>query len=119
VCCLLGVLAEVEALQRENTALRAQVAQLLSTNQQMVSQLARLSERLDELLAAARRKGRKGTAEKKTLPAPVVAAEAQQAFDTRPQPPALPDVGSAKSVHDRSGKSGHPLKGARDDRNPR
>jgi transposase len=75
----------------ENTALRAQVAQLLSTNQQMVSQLARLSERLDEMLAAARRKGRKGTAEKKTLPAPVVAAEAQQAFEARPIPPVLPE----------------------------
>jgi len=78
-------------MQRENTALRAQVAQLLSTNQQLVSQLAKLNERLTELLAIANRKRRKTPEPKTPPPAPEVPAETQAAFDARPQPPALPE----------------------------
>ena len=78
-------------MQRENIALRAQVAQLLSTNQQLVSQLAKLNERLTELLAIANRKRRKTPEPKTPPPAPEVPAEAQAAFDARPQPPALPE----------------------------
>jgi len=112
VCCLLGVLAEVEALQRENTALRAQVAQLLSTNvallstnQHMVSQLAKLNERLAELLAIANRKRRKAPEPKTPPPAPDVPAEAQAAFDARPTPPSLPEKTKApKSKQRPSGR---------------
>jgi hypothetical protein len=77
---------DVEALQRENVALRAQIAAL-------IQEVAKLNERLGELLAIAQRKQRKTAArqEKKPEPPPVIAAEVQQAFDARPRPPELPE----------------------------
>jgi transposase len=77
---------DAEALQRENAALRAQVDAL-------ILEIAKLNERLGELLAIAQRKQRKTASppEKKPAVQPVVAAEAQQAFDARPKPPDLPE----------------------------
>jgi transposase len=77
---------DAEALQRENAALRAQVDAL-------ILEIAKLNERLGELLAIAQRKQRKQASppEKKPEVQPVVAAEAQQAFDARPKPPELPE----------------------------
>ena len=77
---------DAEALQRENAALRAQVDAL-------ILEIAKLNERLEELLAIAQRKQRKTASppEKKPAVQPVVAAEAQQAFDARPKPPELPE----------------------------
>jgi transposase len=77
---------DAEALQRENAALRAQVDAL-------ILEIAKLNERLGELLAIAQRKQRKTASppEKKPAVQPVVAAEAQQAFDARPKPPELPE----------------------------
>jgi transposase len=71
---------ELDALRRENAALRAQVAQL-------VAELARMNERLGELLAIAQRKGRKPPAPKPPAPPPSVGAEARRSFDERPKAP--------------------------------
>ena len=72
-----------EALQRENEHLRAQVAQL-------VEQIARLNDRVGELLAIAQRKARKVPAEKPAAPPPAVEGDAKQAFDQRPTAPEKP-----------------------------
>ena len=80
---------DAEALQRENAALRAQVDAL-------IQEIAKLNERLAELLAIAQRKQRKTASRPEKTPASepvvaVVAVEAQQAFDARPKPPELPE----------------------------
>ena len=102
------MLVDVETVQRENAALRAQIAQLLltntsllSTNTKLVSEIAKLNDRVAELLAIAQRKHRKTAtpSEKKPEAAPVAEAAsalvvepgAQQAFETRPKPPVLPE----------------------------
>ena len=72
-----------EALQRENEQLRAQVAQL-------VEQIARLNDRVGELLAIAQRKARKVPAEKPAAPPRTVEGDAKQAFDQRPTAPEKP-----------------------------
>lgn len=81
---------DVAALQQENalqrvelTALRAQVAQLIDT-------IAKLNERVAELLAVAQRKQRKPSPAKPTEPPPTVEGAAKQALDSRPKPPELP-----------------------------
>ena len=81
------MLVDVVALQRENAEQRAQIAQLVAT-------IAKLSDRVDELLAIAQRKQRKpasATIEKKPAPPPSVAVDQQKAFDARPKPPVLPE----------------------------
>lgn len=74
---------KLAALQEENAALRAQVTQL-------IEMVAKLNERVGELLAVAQRKQRKPPAPKPPEPPPVVEGDAKQAFDTRPKPPELP-----------------------------
>ncbi|MBE7478971.1 MAG: IS66 family transposase [Polyangiaceae bacterium] len=76
----------LEALRKENAELRAQVAQLLT-------ELARLNDRVSELLAVAQRKQRKAPAPGAAAPAaapPVVEGEAQRAFEERPKAPDKP-----------------------------
>ncbi|MCE7888402.1 MAG: hypothetical protein DYH12_01640 [Sorangiineae bacterium PRO1] len=76
----------LEALRKENAELRAQVAQLLT-------ELARLTERVSELLAVAQRKQRKVPAPGAAAPAatpPVVEREARRAFEERPKAPDKP-----------------------------
>jgi len=76
----------LEALRKENAELRAQVAQLLTA-------LARLNERVSELLAVAQRKQRKVPAPGAAAPAaapPVVEGEARRAFEERPKAPDKP-----------------------------
>lgn len=76
---------DTDALQRENAALRAQVAGLLD-------QVAALNERVGELLAVAQRKQRKPAADAKPPePPPALDGDAKSAFDERPKPPALPE----------------------------
>ena len=84
---------DVVALQRENAALRAADAAKSEQIAALIAQLAKLNDRIEELLAIAQRKQRKTAAsvEKKPEPAPVVEPAAQTAFDTRPAPPTLPD----------------------------
>jgi transposase len=77
---------ELDSLRQENAALRAQVAQL-------IEQLARLNERVGELLAIAQRKQRKARAPV-AVPAavtpPVVEGEQLRAFEDRPKAPEKP-----------------------------
>ena len=86
------MLVDVAALQRENASLRAELATAVATIGLMGAQLAKLNDRVEELLAIAQRKQRKPAAisEKKPEPPPVVGLEAQRAFDARPAPPTLP-----------------------------
>jgi len=75
---------DTEALQRENAALRAQVTGL-------IEQVAKLNERVAELLAVAQRKQRKPSTAKPTAAAPALEGAAKTAFDKRPKPPELPE----------------------------
>ena len=103
------MLVDVAATQRESE-LRAQIAQLLSTNTQLVSEIAKLNDRVAELLAIAQRKQRKTAApsEKKPEPPPIVEAAAQQAFDARPTPPALPEKIKTPKSPKRTGRNAIP-----------
>ena len=79
---------ELDALRKENAALRGQLAQLFE-------QLARLNERVAELLAVARRKQRKARAPVAAplpAPPPVVEGEQQRAFEERPKAPENPSA---------------------------
>lgn len=72
---------ELEALRKENAALRGQVTQL-------IEQLARLNDRITELLAVAQRKQRKAPAPTAALPPPpVVEGDERRAFEERPKAP--------------------------------
>jgi transposase len=74
---------DVAALQRENAEQRKQIAQL-------IDQLAKLNERVAELLAIAQRKQRKTPAAKPPAPPPTVEGDAKLAFEDRPQAPEKP-----------------------------
>ncbi len=74
---------DVIALQQENAALRAQVTQLIES-------LAKLNERVGELLAVAQRKQRKHSPPRPPEPPPALEGDAKKSFDSRPKPPALP-----------------------------
>ena len=106
------MLADVAALQRENAALRADLASALTTIGAMSAQLAKLNDRVAELLAIAQRKQRKGappSTEKKAEPVLVVAPDAQAAFDARPAPPTLPEkTKPAKREPKRTGRNAVP-----------
>lgn len=69
-------------MHRENAELRAQVAELLVT-------VAKLTDRVAELLAVAQRKHRKPSPPKPPEPPPVVEDDAKKAFESRPKPPVL------------------------------
>lgn len=73
---------DVAALRRENAELRGQLTQLLET-------IAKLNERVAELLAIARRKQRKPSAPKAPVAPPAVEGDAKLAFEGRPKPPEL------------------------------
>jgi len=88
---------ELEALRRENAALHKQVESDRAQIAQLIEQLARLNERVTELLAIAQRKQRKTGAAVATPPPavpPAVEGEERRAFEERPkapeQPPAEP-----------------------------
>jgi hypothetical protein len=93
--------AIVEALRHENAELRAalakmaaanaaQLSELVAANAALTTQVAKLNERVGELLAAARRRQRPPARPAPPQPPPVVTADAQRAFDERPAPPPLP-----------------------------
>jgi len=106
------VLVDVAALQRENSALREQLDKVLSTNSQLVDEVAKLNDRVAELLAIAQRKQRKPVrpsdkpSEKKPTQSPVVTAEQQRAFEARPKPPPLPEkIKAPKKAQRRPGRN--------------
>jgi transposase len=76
---------ELEALRRENAEQRKQISQL-------ITELARLNERVAELLAVAQRKQRKSPAAVAPAPAapPVVEGDERRAFEERPKAPEKP-----------------------------
>ena len=76
---------DLDALRRENAALRDQVTQL-------ITQLARLNERVAELLAIAQRKQRKSTTALVSTPPPppVLQGDELHAFEDRPKAPDKP-----------------------------
>ncbi|MEZ4399955.1 MAG: hypothetical protein R3B06_08050 [Kofleriaceae bacterium] len=83
----------VAELRRENAEQRAQLGQmavqlgqLVSANAALTAQVAKLNDRVGELLAAARRRQRAPVAG----PPSAVAADAALAFADRPKPPELP-----------------------------
>ena len=81
---------DVAALQQENTILRAQLTQSMASVAKLTEMVARLNERVAELLAVAQRKQRKPSPLKPPEAPPTVEGEAKLAFDARPKPPELP-----------------------------
>lgn len=75
-------MVDVETLLRENAAQRAQIAKL-------VEQVAKLNDRIGELLAIAQRKQRKPSVAKPPEP-PVVDEATKTAFEKRPKRPEIP-----------------------------
>ena len=82
-------MADYATLQQENRELRELVASLTRQIENQTKQLARLNERIDELLAVAQRNQRKPS-EPKPSPPPNVDDAARAAFEERPRPPAKP-----------------------------
>ena len=76
-------LAAVAAMAEENAALRAQITDLVAT-------VAKLNDRIGELLAIAQRKQRKPSTPKPPGSPRVVPQAAQAAFEARPVAPARP-----------------------------
>ncbi|MEO5927543.1 MAG: IS66 family transposase [Patescibacteria group bacterium] len=82
--------AEGEKLLRDNAELRAQVTKLVAQIATSNELIAKLNERVGELLAAAQRRHRKPSPEKPAAPPPVVEGDAKKAFEERPKAPAKP-----------------------------
>ena len=82
----------------ENEALRAQLSDVLARldvalaqNAELVTQVAKLNERIAELLPVAKRKARKAKSTTPSeAPPPVLTDEQRRAFENRPRPPAKP-----------------------------
>ena len=91
----------------EKAALRAQLAAALATIATLTGEVAKLNDRVAELLTIAQRKQRKTAApkDKTPEPPPVVEAEQQQAFDARPAPPVLPEKTKAQKSPKRTGRN--------------
>ena len=88
---------DVAALQQENSSLRRQLAelrvqltQLVSGNAEFAKTIAKLNERVAELLAIAQRNQRKPSPPKAPEAPPPVDGEEKLAFESRPKPPELP-----------------------------
>ena len=89
-----------EKLLRENAELRARITEVLAVNASLVESVAKLNERVAELLAIAQRKSRKPAAEKPPEPRPDLVGDAKVAFEQRPKAPEKPplDKGAKKPV---------------------
>ena len=87
----------VAELRRENAEQRvqlgqlaAQLGQLVATNAKLTTEVARLNDRLTEVLAVARRRQRPPAAPPPQMPPPALDAPAARAFADRPPPPVVP-----------------------------
>ena len=78
---------ELEELRRENAELRGQTLALNAQIAELITEFARLNERVSELLAVAQRKHRKLPTEKPPVAPPTVEGEARRAFEQRPTAP--------------------------------
>lgn len=88
---------DVEALLRENAAQKAENAALRVQVEALLATVAKLTERVEELLAAVNRKGRRPEPDKKPAPPPPgLDGEARRAFEARPKPPEKPVVDKPK-----------------------
>jgi transposase len=83
--------ATVAELRRENEQLRAQLGRLIEANAALAADVAKLNDRVSELLAVARRRQRPPTPPPAPAPPPAVDAPTARAFADRPSPPPLPD----------------------------
>ena len=96
---------ELEALQRENAELRRQTLALTAQLGELITELARLNERVSELLAVAQRKHRKPAVEKPPAAPPTIEGDARRAFDERPTAPEkAPEAPQAKAKTKPSGR---------------
>ena len=87
---------ELEALRRENAEQHRQLARLVGQTSQLIEQLARLNERVAELLAVEQRKAAATPALPPSAP-PIVEGAERHAFDERPKAPEKSQAGpSAK-----------------------
>ena len=77
-------MSELETLRRENAELRRLAELQAAQMARLIEQLARLNERVSELLAVAQRKTRKTPAEKPPVAPPAVEGEARRTFEERP-----------------------------------
>lgn len=89
-------MVDVAALQRENAAQRVVIERLTSTVDSLTLQLAKMNERLAELLAVAQRRQGGSRAKTSAVPPPPAAPpslseDAQRAYDERPRPPSKPE----------------------------
>jgi len=86
---------DVHAVLRENAQLRERLEALATASKatiaELVDEIAKLNERVAELLVVARRKQRKPPKDPPPPPPPpVVEGDAKRAFEGRPKPPELP-----------------------------
>jgi len=89
---------ELEALRKENAAQRRQIESLTGQIAQLIAELARLNERVAELLAIAQRKQRKPpalAAASAPDPPPAVDGDTRRAFEQRPTAPEKPTADRA------------------------
>lgn len=89
-----AAMAEIAALGRElaaqNAKADARIAELTAEIAKLTDMVARGNERVDELLAIAKRKNRKDKPPKPPPPPPVVGDDVAKAFADRPRPPEPP-----------------------------
>jgi len=102
---MLAMVTEIEALRQENAAQRAQLAALIAVNGQLALEIAKLNERIGELLAIAQRKQRKPSVPQPPAPPAALDAAAKKAFDERPKAPPLPEK-PARASNERARPSG-------------
>jgi transposase len=82
---------ENEALRAEMRSLLERLDAALAQNAELVAQVAKLNERVAELLPVAKRKARKSKpVTPSEAPAPTLTDEQRRAFENRPRPPVKP-----------------------------
>lgn len=91
-------MGELEILREENAGLRRQIETLTSQVDGLLVQLARLNERVAELLAVAQRRQRKPAVEKQPAAPPIVEGDARETFEARPKAPDKPPTEESRKT---------------------